>query len=284
MTPAEVPVELDFPPDPAYPTSTAPDAVFPGQTREPLGDALGGVVLPATWSRLQRPFERSLRELWDGLGLLERSRPTQPVALHYGRIALNAHGWEHLRCHLSGAAADPSLVGPPARGLARLAEQLDGLRVRLSVSKLRRRLERAESASEALVRRANEPEPEDLETAVLARGPLHEREWTEILLPWLSLRLGDGPAAAEARLRAGMVLEACYTRELGCRLSARRVLDQPGACAYLTIEERLRAVHEGSSFWNGVAHERMARVDRFVDLEVPLRFWGRPRVEAEKTG
>ena len=285
MTLADAPVELDFPPDPAYPSSTPPDPIYPGQTREPLGPPLDGVTLPAIWSRLHRPLERVLADLWAGLGLRERACPAEPVALHYGRIALNAHAWERLRAHLSKSSADPALAGPPARGMHRLADWFDGLRARTHVPKLRRRLERAESAGDALLQRSNEADPEDLDSGMLARGPLHEREWAELLMPWLAGKLQHpGSESAEIRVRDGLVLEARYTRELGRRLTGTRVLDHAGACAYLTIEERVRAVHESSSFWSGVAHERIARVDRFVDLEVPLRFWGRPRVSAEKTG
>ena len=146
MTLVDGAAELDFPQDPAYPASTPPDPVYPGQTREPLGPPLGGVTLPATWSRLNRPLERALRELWVGLGLGERSRPEQPVALHYGRIALNAHTWERLRARLSQSSVDPALAGPPARGLPGLLERLDGLRARFRTPRLRRRLDRAKDA------------------------------------------------------------------------------------------------------------------------------------------
>ncbi len=285
MTSVDVPVELDFPEDPAYPVSTPPDPVYPGQTREPLAPAFDGVTLPAIWSRLERPLDGALRELWLGLGLPDRTRPPQPVALHYGRIALNAHAWERLRAHLSQSSADPALSGPPLRGFQRLAERLDELRARFQTPRLRRRLERAEGAAEALLRRGNREEPEDLETGALARGPLHEREWTEILLPWLLGKLeGAGAGPAEGHVRGALVIEARHTRELGRRLCANRVLHHASDCSYLTIEERVRAVHERSPFWSGVAQDRIARVDRFVDLEVPVRFWGRPRVTAEKTG
>src|SRR5262245_63119922 len=83
----------DAPLDPAYPVAMPPDPVYPGQTRAPLANPLDEIATPAIWSRLALPLERALVTLWEALGL-RAGQPSQWVAIHYGRIALNAHGWE----------------------------------------------------------------------------------------------------------------------------------------------------------------------------------------------
>ena len=84
-------------------------------------------------------------------------------------------------------------------------------------------------------------------------------------------------------VRAGVALEERFAAELGRRLVVNKVLEDRGAVAYLTVHERLRAVHEPSPFWTKLVQERQERVESFVELEVPVRFWGRPRVEGPKT-
>jgi hypothetical protein len=49
--------------------------------------------------------------------------------------------------------------------------------------------------------------------------------------------------------------------------------------AYLTVEERLRAVHAADQPWSDLAEARAERVKRFASLDLPAEFWGRPRVE-----
>jgi hypothetical protein len=135
------------------------------------------------------------------------------------------------------------------------------------------------------VRAAAERDPAQLDTQEVARGPLHEGDWTEMLLPWLGLRLwGESTAAPDSVVRAGVALEERFAAEVGRRLVQSGILDEPGAVAYLTVEERLRAVHEASPFWARLVGERRARVDEFVSIDVPVQFWGRPRVPPDKTG
>ena len=102
-----------------------------------------------------------------------------------------------------GEPADPALLGPPVRGLQRWVDQYEVLRARYSVGRLRARLEQAEQASRQLVRAAAEHDPAQLDTQEVARGPLHEGDWTEMLLPWLGLRLwGESTAAPDSVVRA----------------------------------------------------------------------------------
>ena len=189
MQPGGSGVELDAFVDPAYPASTPADPVYPCQTREPLSTPLNGVATPSIASRLVRPMERSLGRLWDGLGLLARNRPERTVALHYGRIALNAHAWERLRANLTGEPPDPALVGPPDTGLQQIPELWEALRVRTRRSSVLARLQRAEDTGEELLAEAVETEWRDLPTAELSRGLLDERAWCEILLPYFGLKL-----------------------------------------------------------------------------------------------
>lgn len=274
----------ELPLDPAYPTTTPPDPVYPCQTLDPIGPPLDGVAVPAIWSRLEQPLGRALEALRERSGLLRRAWPERVVALHYGRIAINAHAWERLRAGTTGEAVDPALAQPPAEGLLRLADRFERLRLRVRGRKLRHRLREAESASELLLRRIGGRDPAEIDTAELARGPLHERDWTEILLPWLGLALrGETGGTPGVLMRAGVSLEERYALEVGRRLTANGLLEDPGAVAYLTVVERLRAVHEASPFWARLAGERMRRVEDFVRLEIPARFWGRPRVDGTKT-
>jgi hypothetical protein len=53
--------------------------------------------------------------------------------------------------------------------------------------------------------------------------------------------------------------------------------------AYLTVEERIRAVLDGAHHWAELAALRQERVEQFTKVDVPLVFWGRPRIEAEKS-
>lgn len=269
--------------DPAYPSSTPPDASFPGQTRDVLCAPLDEIATPALWSRVARPLERSLVEVWEALALPAQSRPQLWVAIHYGRIALNAHAWERLRARIAGVAPDPNLV-EPAQGFAPgLAERIEALRARLRVRRLDRRLDLAAERRERALTRLSSLDPGDLDAGELARGPLDERIWTEILLPCNGERLRlDGEAEPDACLREAVALEQRCTEELGLRLAARRTLAAPELAAFLTVEERIRAVLDGSSEWTELASVRLERVEHWAKLDVPRVFWGRPRLDTER--
>ncbi len=269
--------------DPAYPISTPPDVMYPGQTREPLGAPLDGIATPAMWSRLGNPIEQTQIEFWLVLGLQPRVRPTRWVAIHYGRIALNAHAWERLRARIAGEAPDPNLVEPAQGFFAGLPDRIEGLRARLRTGSLDRRLELACERRERALERLALLEPGDLDAGELARGPLDDRTWTEILLPWLGERLyAPGEIEPDAALRTAVALEQRCNAELGNRLAARRTLATPSQVAYLTVEERIRAVLDGSSEWAELAAVRQERVEQFTKFDVPRVFWGRPRPELEK--
>ncbi|HTO09530.1 MAG TPA: hypothetical protein VMR86_20940 [Myxococcota bacterium] len=272
----------DSPLDPAYPVVTPPDPVYPGQTRAPLASPLDEIATPAIWSRLSSPLERVLVALWETLGLRDGARPTTWAAVHYGRIALNAHVWERLRARASGETPDPGLV-EPAQGLfARAADRLEVVRAGLGRRRLGERIARAEHERVALLRRMGELEPAELDAGELARGPLDERAWTELLLPELGRRLGDpGDAEADAVVRSALALEEACTAELGARLAGRRALASPGLAPYLTVPERIRAVLEGGSHWSELAALRQERIEQFTKLELPRDFFGRPRPDPE---
>jgi hypothetical protein len=85
-------------------------------------------------------------------------------------------------------------------------------------------------------------------------------------------------------LRAAIGVEQRFAAELGRRLTARGVVGAPSAVAYLTVQERIQAVHENSAHWANLAIARHERVDSFVPLDLPGQFWGRPRVDTGKNG
>src|SRR5258705_5382138 len=182
-----MPFELDAPLDSAYPLVTPPDPVYPGQTRAPLATPLDEIATPSIWSVLAHPLERAQLELWQALGLSARAQPTTWVAIHYGRIALNAHAWERLRARATGDEPDPGLVEPAQALGARLADRLEVLRSRWRRGALDRRIERAVKTRDGFVRRASDLDPSELDAGEPAPGPLHERPRTEVLLP------GPGP-------------------------------------------------------------------------------------------
>jgi hypothetical protein len=278
-----MPLELDAPLDVSYPIVTPPDPVYPGQTRTPLGHPLDEIATPAIWSRLAFPLERALRALWETLSLRDGARPTGWVAIHYGRIALNAHAWERLRARASGDAPDPGLV-EPAQGIgARISDRIEVARASLGRRRLVQRIERAEAARVSLLRRLAEIEPADLDAGELARGPLDERSWTEILVPGLGRRLREpGDDEVDLGVRSALSLEERCTSELGLRLAARCTIASPSLVAYLTVPERIRALLEGSSHWSELALVRQERVEQFAKIDLPREFFGRPRLETEK--
>lgn len=269
--------------DPGYPSSTPPDPVYPCQTVAAIGAPLDGIATPFMWSRLRAPIGRALDTLWQTLGLLARGHPPGWVSIHFGRIAVNAHGWERLRARLMDTEPDDSLVPGPASALQRLSERAERLRVRLRRGKLTARIERGEHLGERALRKARGLNPRELDPAELARGPLDETAWAEVLLPWLLARIYDEQGElAEERVRIGILLEQRFGTELGRCLCDRTVLSSPVDAAYLTLEERLRAIHDPSGDWNRLAAMRAERIKEFVSLELPPLFWGRPRVTQVK--
>ncbi len=281
---AEVGAALALEPDdPGYPDTTAPDPVYPCQTLDPIGPPLDGIATPFMWSRLSRPLSRTLLALWQTLGLLRRTRPASLVGLHFGRIALNAHAWERLQALWNGVEPDESLVPPPPAGLFALPERFERLRVRFGRGRLRARVERAGERADERILRARSADPRELDPAELARGPFDDPTWTEVLLPWLFARL-EGQKSDEAieRVAVGVLLEQRFGTELGRRFVSRGLLGSPVDAAYLTLDERLAAVHEASPVWRARASSRAGRIQRYVDLEIPSRFWGRPCASAEE--
>jgi hypothetical protein len=126
--------------------------------------------------------------------------------------------------------------------------------------------------------------PAELDAGELARGPIDEGAWLEILIPWLVARLrGEDRAGSERLVATALVLEQRFGTELGRRLAARGLVERPSDIAYLTIAERVRAVHGDVTLLLEVAAERRDRVAMFLEIDVPVRFWGRPRVEPKKT-
>lgn len=270
--------------DPAYPTSTPPELGDPIQTLEPLLPVFDGVAVPSTWSRLHGPLQRALDELWEGSGLLDRGRPAQWVTLHFGRMALHARGWERLRSSGETYRPDPALADLPAQGLEALRDRWERFRIWRARRTWREELADVEEGAERALRRAETLDLEGCDTPALARGPLDERDWTDILLPWLSLRVGRGAEGEpQRRIERGLRSERRVAVEIGRRLAREGVLQKPADVAYLTVDERIRSVHEASVFWQKLAQARARRVERFIDLEVPTHFAGRPDVELAKS-
>jgi hypothetical protein len=267
--------------DPAYPTLTPAEAQYPCQVRAPLCAPLDGIATPAMWSRLAEPLRRVFEELWAVLGLRDAGRPERWVGLYYGRIALNGHGWERLCSAAQDRPADASLI-VPAGGLARIADAWEGWRAHRRASRLAPCFELAEQEREQLLRSLGKLEPSELDTAELARGPLDEARWTHILLPTFRAPLLEETRKEEDRaLTAGLVLEQRWSAEIGRRLATRGVLGAAAQVAYLTVPERIRAVHEPGEGWAILAEQRARRVEKLARIGVPDTFWGRPRLTGD---
>ncbi len=276
--------DLGAVPDPSYPTTSAPDSVYPCQTFAAFAEPLNGIAMPFIWSRLEMPLEKSMETLWCGLKLQTKACPEVWITLHHGRIAMNAHGWERLRARLADAEPDPALVEPAPSGWMTVVDYWERWRSKRARRAWLQRLEKAEAAGEVALIRAASTNPGDLDTAELARGPLDVRSWTEILMAWLGVRLLETDLRRNAvRVQAAIGLEQQFGAELGRRLSSRGAVHHPAEVGYMTVDERLRAVHEVSGDWSKRASERYERVQHFVDLDLPEVFWGRPRVGCEKT-
>jgi hypothetical protein len=270
---------LDASADPAYPTHTPADPLFPCQTLAPLAGLLDGVATPAMWSRLGGALDRAAGELWEHLALLERGRPERWISLHFGRIGLNAHGWERMRCCALDLEPDRALVRPPEGVLDRIRELLERLiRVRLAKVRLDQGMRDSAERGRRALERAHACDPRELATLELARGPLDEPSWSGLLLPSLGARLLEADSEdADRVVRAGIALEQRYGAETGRRLARAGALREPSEVAYLTVGERIRAAQEGSELWARLATGRRDRVQRFLELELPSVFWGRPR-------
>jgi hypothetical protein len=264
--------------DPAYPTVSLVDALYPAQTRACLPPPLDGVATPAMWARLAEPLRRTLETFWTALGLRESGAPSLWVTIHFGRIALNAHGCERLASLLCERPPEPALV-VPASGLGRLAEWWELRRAQRSLGALRALVRGAAARRDGFLARLSEREPADLDTGALARGPLDDARWTDVIAPALCAAL-QGETGEDAALGSALGIEQRWATVLGQRLVAARVIAAPSAVAYLTTEERVRAAHGAEEAWSELAEERSARVKRFAALELPSEFWGRPRVEA----
>jgi hypothetical protein len=262
--------------DPAYPEVSLVDPLYPAQTRAALPPPLDGVATPAMWARLAEPLRRTLASFWRELGLREAGQPSLWVAIHFGRIALNAHGLERLRALLAKREADPALV-VPANGLARLAEAWERRRAWRRVAALRERVRRAGVRAGGELERLRRREAADLDAAVLARGPLDDARWSDVLARPLFAAALEAEPQSDPALDAALALEQRWAAALGPRLVAAGTLPAPSAVAYLTVEERLRAVHGADEAWNDLAELRAERVKRFAALDLPLEFWGRPR-------
>jgi len=270
--------------DPAYPTLTPPDPTYPCQTALPIGPPLDGVAVPALWSRLQRPLERALFELWQACGLPPETMVQDPVSLYYGRITINAHSWERLRALLHDEDPNPSLVAPETGTLRRLVACWNLRRARARVAALPELCRDLERQGEAMIRKLGEVDTGHLDALELARGPLHEGVWADLLVPWLCLRARNESAGLPLQLvRAAVTLEERYAGELGRRLAGQESIESADAIAFLTVSERLRLVHETSRLWIELVEDRRRRVEDFIAIDFPTEFWGRPRIEMSKS-
>src|SRR5262245_8774881 len=161
--------------DPAYPDVSPTDPVYPSQTLAPLAPTFAGIATPATWARLCGPLGRALDQTWEALRLFESGRPRIWITLHYGRIAVNAHGWERLRARTAGEEPDAATIGPRAARLGPFAERTERLRARVSRGRLRRRVEIARTTGRGCLASRSACDVHELETVELARGPLDQR-------------------------------------------------------------------------------------------------------------
>src|SRR5262249_19164493 len=96
--------------------------------------------------------------------------------------------------------------------------------------RLGERIARAERERLGLLRRMEEIEPADLDAGELARGPLDERAWTELLVPELGRRLSQ-PGQGEADAAGGAAPPPRAALPARARRAARRPARarEPGA-------------------------------------------------------
>jgi hypothetical protein len=265
--------------DPAYPTSSPADPVFPCRTLRPFSPIFDGVATPGVWARLEAPLDSALGDLWRAAGLGARFRPQCWTSIHFGRMALNAHSWELLRSTLRGLPPDPTLVLPPEGRLDALADRSRRIAAPWWRRRVRGCVRVAVRPADEGLSRAAVLTAEQLELPDLARGPLSERSWSQMLSIWLASRLLDsGDATAEDRIARALELESRFARLLGERLVEKGVLQRPAEASYLTVEERLAAVNDPSGPWDAYLSSRIQRVQAFLKVDVPEVFWGAPRV------
>jgi hypothetical protein len=194
-------------------------------------------------------------------------------------MALNAHCWELLQCTVRGSVADPSLVLPPEGRLDALVERTRRLTAPLWRRRVRSCARGVTRAADEAVTRAQAMASQELDLPELARGPLSERSWSQILTIWLADRLLEsGDPIATARIQRAIEIESRFMRLLGERLVERGALERPADAAYLTVEERLAAVNDPAGPWREHLSTRIQRAQEFLDVEVPEVFWGQPRV------
>jgi hypothetical protein len=189
-----------------------------------------------------------------------------------------------LRSRLLDVEPDAALVPPPGGALERGLDLVEHLRVRRGLRELPSRLRAARARAEAVLERWADVDPAELDPGELARGPIDEGAWLETLIPWLVARLRGEDRAESARVVAqGLALEQRFGAALGRRLADRGLVERTSDVAYMTVEERVRAVHGDVMLLLEVAAERRERVAMFLEIDVPVRFWGRPRVEPRKS-
>ena len=270
--------------DPAYPTITPADPIYPCQTRTPLAAPLNEVATPAIWASLAEPLRRALTELWTELRLRDEGLPEHWVTLNYGRIALNAHGWERLCAAAQVRPPDEALVGPSGRW-GRWMAQREARRAQRGARRVAARIDEARPQRDSALRRARGTPLDRLDIGDVARGPLSSELWVEILLPGLNDALHSGATPPpDTQVEAALELEQYFTAETGRRLAERGILEQPAQIAYLTIAERLRAVHNEAGDWEALARTRESRAQQFTEFDVPKVFWGRPRLGGAPAG
>ena len=293
--------------DLGYPTTTECDPEFPCLTQRPVLPTLDGVALPATWSRLRGGLSEALAELWRCHGGAERDQPPHWVALHQGRIFVNAHAFERLCAAVADTDPDPSLVAPPEGWIDQARSWWDRRRMRSARLDCLARLERAQEHASSVLERALRLDLSLVDTAELARGVLDHTVWFELMLLWLASQVSrltgvplwsaggaarssavaefeseahaevsaqdepEGPAPDfDTHIQRALRLEQLCAAELGRRFVQLHICESPADIAYLTIEERCAAVHESARVAERVA-ERRARVESFAKVEVPER-------------
>ncbi|MCE2390417.1 MAG: hypothetical protein J4G09_02935 [Proteobacteria bacterium] len=264
--------------DTAYPTITPADPIYACQTREPLTAPLNEVATPAIWACLAEPLRRALAELWRAHKLRNEGLPENWVSLNYGRIAINAHGWERLCAAVQARSPDQALVVPTGRW-GRWLARWESRRAQRGARRLETRLSETGPRCDSTLERVRGLTLDQLDTEAVALGALSPELWVDILLPGLSGALGSGATPPpDARVEAALALEQRFTAEMGRRLAKRGILDRPAQIAYLTIGERIRALNAEAGGWVALAEERESRAMEFAELDVPNVFWGRPRL------
>jgi hypothetical protein len=186
-------------------------------------------------------------------------------------MALHARGWERLRSTAHNYRPDLARLDSAPRGLDALRERWERFLVWRARRSWSQTLAEIEERAERALMRAEALDLDGCDTPALARGRL-------------SRSTGRGAhGEPQRRIERGLRSERRVAAEIGRRLTRDGVLQKPADVAYLTVDERIRSVHESSVFWQKLAQARARRVERFVGLELPMRFAGRPDIELAKT-